>query len=183
MTRCSRTSKTKGTVDCTTSDSGFEDFKPLFNKLFLGEQYQNVDPYSCISFANIRGTSDSGVKLLIFLLEKTSAEPDVVHSTKRPLGSGTPLVNKLVGSLHSHLYEYFKDKAFDGKELEISVNMRELWYGIIDVEHSNVLVRWMVENKISWKNLSWFVTVLEGWHSVHSYRQLDRFQNRHHCPR
>lgn len=80
-------SKRNGTVDYTTSDSDVKDCNPLFNELFLGAQYQTVDPHSFILFARLREPPDSVMKRLICLFYKTSAQPDGGHSTELSLVS------------------------------------------------------------------------------------------------
>lgn len=183
MTRKVKASKGRSASECTTSTTEVECFKPLFNDLFLEAKYTTVDPHSCIPFVKIRQTSKSGVQRLIYLFDHTRSQPEGFHSTGLALGSGTPIVVSLDGALQCHVYDYFRDEGLEGDELDAAVAKRAVWFGIIDGEHSNLAVRWLVENNESWKNYSWFVTLLSGGHSVDRYRQLSRFQNHRHSPR
>lgn len=112
----------------------------------------------------------------------SSSQPQGIHSTGLALETGTPIVVKLDGSLHSYVYEYFKDNDLIRDELEAGGNRRDKFYEIFYGKHSKLAARWLVVNKVSWKIHSWFVTVLPGGHSVDRYRQLARFENHRHLP-
>lgn len=70
----------------------------------------------------------------------------------------------------------------EGDALEAAVDKRSVWYGIIDDEHSNFAVRWLKENRISWKTYPRVFTVLADVDSMDRYRLLPRFQNHLNAP-
>lgn len=172
MSRIFRTLKIIPLTDFTTSLKDVEEFKQLF-KHFLWALYHSVDAHSWIK--KIRDTSDSGVEKRICLFHKTSVQPKAVFSKGMVLDYGNLVAVNLDDAHHSHVYYYFTGEVLIGDKLKAAGYNWKKCYGIIDCVHLNAAVLWMVVNKASRKNYSWFVTVIEGRNSVDRYRQLDIF--------
>lgn len=154
-----------------------QQFKPLFEDLLSGATYLSINPYQCIPFTKIREISKSGVERLVNLYTNTSASD--TFSPCLGLGSDTPIVVPLVGSLQHYVREYFDTKYGSEQSIEY-ISRFDIWFGIIDGHHSNEAVCHLKSTDPSWSNFMWFVTILKGGYSVDRYKQLARFQNHRH---
>lgn len=158
-------------------------FKALFHELFTGALYEHINPFACIPIVNLRNLSESGIRRLTALFRAGYEQADGFCSVGLMHGTDTPIVVELKGPLFNLLVHHFKAKDLNDDELQHEISKHPQWYGIIDGSHSNEAVRRLSKTEPSWKNVTWFVTVLKGVHSEEKYRQLSRAQNSRHSER
>lgn len=85
-----------------------ENYEPLHKDIFYGAKYNLFDPSSCIPFAKIRSISQSGVKRLISLYDKSSSQPDGQDTTVIAHGSDKAIAMPLNGSLQHIVYIFLR---------------------------------------------------------------------------
>lgn len=92
-----------------TTLTDVQTFQPLFNDLFIGENYEYVDAFSCIPFIKTRDVTDHAVSELIKLYKSSASTR--IHETDTPglsLETDIHVVVPLVGSFRSFIYSHFK---------------------------------------------------------------------------
>lgn len=173
----------KRCTDGQTQKTPVEHIKPLFDDMFVHAVYERINPFSCIPFANIRSISQSGLTRLISLLDTDQQHCDDCPQTGIAIGSDTPIVVPLNGSLRHLVYRYFREQGLSEDRVNEEVSKHTRWFGIIDGNHRNQAVRWLVLNKAPWSGFNWMVTILKSGFTMERYRQLARFQNHRQSPR
>lgn len=148
----------------------------MFNDLLDGVKYGNVNPgninpFQCIPLTINITTSKYRVKRLIHLYNSDTATSDC--TTALAIGSDTPNMFALTGSLFHHVTTYF----CKNKYLRKALSQFPVWYGIIDGDDRNKAVLHLLSNNPAWASYKWFVTILRGGHSMDRYVQLARFSN------
>lgn len=175
-------SKARAKASFTPSRT-IKEIKPLFEYLFDGAKYEYVDLFCCIPFKNIWTTTQYGVIKSFHIYDWTSTINDSGHSIGLELGTDTPMVLPLIGSLEHFLYEHLKKSCLSGDELTEKFNSRPKWIRIVNGMHSNLDIRLLITNRPTFKYVTWFVSVIRGGFSTDKYMQLSRFQNHHHSPK
>lgn len=100
-------------------------FHPLFSYLFTGATYYYVDPLACITFTKTRNT-DPVAKKLIEFYDNSSGSSALHLSAGFVLGTDTPCIFFLVGSLSTYVFTHFKIVQLSDREIEIRVKEREV---------------------------------------------------------
>ncbi len=151
--------------------------KTAYLHILEGSRNKTIDPLSCIPLTKIRILSRCGVLKLKRLMggEKDDDQPGIFASTD------TPIVVPLMGSMAHFIHEHFESVGFSTDEIVDKLKERETWYGIIDGMHRHKAITELMEERANeWSDFKWYVTILEGGHSLHEYRQLARLQNMKH---
>lgn len=158
-------------------------YKLLFKNLFESAKYNNVDPSSVIAFTGIRFISQTVVKSLLSLYDKSSFQPDGIENTNFAHGSETPIVVPLHGSI-----QYIFHTCSEITDI-LNQSLSQSWYcspSGRESSMSNIPIKPIVglsRTERRGGDFKWFVTVLEAWLSQELYCQLARFLNTLHSPR
>lgn len=154
---------------------------PQFEDVMEGSVYFKVDPTCCFPLAKIRTLSQSGVARLMAHFRGSTTAGVSFGLGGIVLGTDTPIVVEINGTLRSHLKDYFRGEGFSDSDANARIRSRETWYGIIDGRHCHAAVlRLMEESPESWEGFKWSVTLLKGGKCINAYRQLARMQNARH---
>ncbi len=147
-----------------------------FKDVMDGCYYDWVDPYGCIPFTSTRVITNSGVKRLMALFD-ASFNGETIAGGGISCGTNTPIIVKLTGTLLVHAHEYFRKTGLSESAVKLKLKEREVWYGIVDGEHSHSAIIRLIENSARWTGYKWFVTVVKSGHNIDRYRQVARMQN------
>ena len=80
--------------------------------------------------------------------------------------------------MYHHVQEHFESLGVSSSEVEVKIKERDLWYGIVDGMHRHrAIMELMEERSEEWGDFKWYVTILNGGHSLHAHKQLARVQN------
>lgn len=160
--------------DCSTS------VVAQFEDVMDNAYYCKVDVYSCVPFTRVKRKSASGVARLMQLFDtefqnKVSADSTISVDTAScgiSLGSGTLIVVELCGTMLQYVFDYFRSQGFPESEVKQKDESREVWYGIVDGEHSHDAIVKLKSLYERWKGYKWSVTVAEGGKPFERYKQL-----------
>ncbi len=155
---------------------------PEFTDVMTGAVYQFVDPLACVPITKIRGLSESGVKRLMAVLDVRLSQLNDVMSIGVSLGTDTPILVKLTGTLMEFVEKHFRDEGLTKNEISLKIKGRKEWFGIIDGRHVHSAIITLINTYERWKSFRWFVTVLKGGNSMERYKQLARWQNERKKP-
>ena len=141
-----------------------------FDDVMCNAVYKKVDLHDCVPFTRVRRKSTSGVSRLMQIFDAQCHKelPDVGTIAADnagcgiSLGSGTPIVVELRGTMLKYVFDYFRSRGFPDPEVKQKVESRNVWYGIVDGEHSHDAIVKLISLFERWKGYKWFVTVVEG---------------------
>ncbi len=123
--------------------------KNHFKDIMDGSIYDYVDPHCCIPFTMTRPISTSGVLALMALFDG-SYKGESITGGGISCGSDTPIVVKLSGTNLKFVLDYFRRKGNSEAEAKQLLDQREVWYGIVDGQHSHCAIMRLVETKKRW---------------------------------
>ena len=177
MPKSRKRSITTGSAAATSQSSVTKKVKTAYLHILEGSRNKTIDPLSCIPLTKIRTLSRCGILKLKRLMggEKDDDQPGIFASTD------TPVVVPLMGSMAHFIHEHFESIGFTVDEIADKLKERETWYGVIDGMHRHKAITELMEERPNeWSDFKWYVTILEGGHSLHEYKQLARLQNMKH---
>ncbi len=150
-----------------------------FKEIMCDSRYAWIDPNCCVPFAMTRPIVMSGVRRLMALFD-AHFDGNSITEGGISCGTDTPILVELTGTLKTYVYNHFQMKGLSEANVKERVQSRDVWYGIIDGEHSHSAIMQLMESHTRWQGYEWFVTIVNGGHSVEKYRQLARMQNERH---
>ena len=161
-----------------------------FEDLMENARYTKIDVHSCVPFTRVRKKSTSGVARLMQIFDGEYQKGPSTNSNLEAdtagcgisLGSGTPIVVELRGTMLHFVFEFFQSQGFPEQEVKMKVESRDVCYGIVDGEHSHDALVKLMALYDRWRGFQWFVTVLQGGKPLDRYKQLAITNNaKHDC--
>lgn len=163
---------TSGSDETLTSSQ----VKILFEDLFIDSNRLKVNPFNCVPFTKIRPVSTSGVRRLASIFDYGSDTTEAILPGLT-IGSDLPMVIELKGANLKYVREFLLGQGMKTEEVEKRLAQQDNWYGIIDGNHCNQAIRFLMMSKPEWRNFEWTVLSLNGAFSIERYKQLARANN------
>lgn len=128
-------------------------------------------------YSQKRDTTNYVVSILISVFEKCSKFWEHEQITGYAIGTGTPLVVALIGSIQNYVHAHFISGGLSEDDNARKVQEQSVWYGAVDDNHSNKAFCHPITENCEWENESCFVTDLKWGSQVERYCQRSHFQN------
>lgn len=110
-----------------------------------------MNPSHCDPFPKTIDKTNYYVSKLINLFDRSAKIREHEQSTGRELGTGTLLVVPLTGTLQDYVQAHLISEGILEDDTARKIQQQSVWYGIVDGNHFNRAIRYILREKREWK--------------------------------
>lgn len=123
-----------------------------FRDVMSGAHYEEIDPFACFSFTNIRNTSKSGVLHFVSIFSKLEATILRPAAGAIACGTNSAIVVEMDEGDLEVLKSHFASQGMSETALDSKIRSKPKWYRIFDENFRHQVIVLLMDTSNAWKN-------------------------------